>query len=82
MDGNKEQKSDGSPSVASLIPSGCKPKEKEMISGCCVCSEENGWTDNPLIYCDGPNCDVAVHQGNYILYFYKVIIFSRMLWNH
>ncbi|CEF67311.1 Zinc finger, PHD-type domain and Zinc finger, FYVE/PHD-type domain and Zinc finger, RING/FYVE/PHD-type domain and Zinc finger, PHD-finger domain-containing protein [Strongyloides ratti] len=65
MDGNKEQKSDGSPSVASLIPSGCKPKEKEMISGCCVCSEENGWTDNPLIYCDGPNCDVAVHQGCY-----------------
>uniref|UniRef100_A0AAF5D8Z5 PHD-type domain-containing protein n=1 Tax=Strongyloides stercoralis TaxID=6248 RepID=A0AAF5D8Z5_STRER len=65
MDNNKEQKSDGNPSVASLIPSGCKPKEKEMISGCCVCSEENGWTDNPLIYCDGPNCDVAVHQGCY-----------------
>uniref|UniRef100_A0A0N5BX59 PHD-type domain-containing protein n=1 Tax=Strongyloides papillosus TaxID=174720 RepID=A0A0N5BX59_STREA len=65
MDSNKEKKSDGSPSVASLIPSGCKPKEKEMISGCCVCSEENGWTDNPLIYCDGPNCDVAVHQGCY-----------------
>uniref|UniRef100_A0A0N4ZFF0 PHD-type domain-containing protein n=1 Tax=Parastrongyloides trichosuri TaxID=131310 RepID=A0A0N4ZFF0_PARTI len=65
MDSNKEKKSDGGPSVASLIPSGCKPREKEMISGCCVCSEENGWTDNPLIYCDGPNCDVAVHQGCY-----------------
>ena len=38
---------------------------KEMLGGCCVCSDENGWTDNPLIYCDGPDCEVAVHQGCY-----------------
>ncbi|CAB3403486.1 unnamed protein product [Caenorhabditis bovis] len=38
---------------------------KEMLGGCCVCADENGWTDNPLIYCDGPNCEVAVHQGCY-----------------
>lgn len=30
---------------------------------CCVCSDENGWADNPLVYCEGPNCQVAVHQG-------------------
>lgn len=42
-----------------------KTKEKEMVGGCCVCADDNGWTDNPLIYCDGPNCDVAVHQGCY-----------------
>ncbi|CAD6185728.1 unnamed protein product [Caenorhabditis auriculariae] len=40
-------------------------KMKEMLGGCCVCADENGWTDNPLIYCDGPNCEVAVHQGCY-----------------
>ncbi|PAV91804.1 hypothetical protein WR25_18964 [Diploscapter pachys] len=38
---------------------------KEMLGGCCVCSDENGWTDNPLIYCDGPDCEVAVHHGCY-----------------
>ncbi|KAJ1345870.1 Zinc finger protein zfp-1 [Parelaphostrongylus tenuis] len=38
---------------------------KEMLGGCCVCADENGWTDNPLIYCDGPGCEVAVHQGCY-----------------
>lgn len=38
---------------------------KEMVGGCCVCADENGWTDNPLIYCDGENCEVAVHQGCY-----------------
>ncbi|KIH64758.1 PHD-finger [Ancylostoma duodenale] len=36
-----------------------------MLGGCCVCADENGWTDNPLIYCDGPGCEVAVHQGCY-----------------
>lgn len=36
-----------------------------MVGGCCVCADENGWTDNPLIYCDGENCEVAVHQGCY-----------------
>ncbi|MBN3274208.1 AF10 protein, partial [Polyodon spathula] len=37
---------------------------KEMIGGCCVCSDERGWAENPLVYCDGHGCNVAVHQGN------------------
>ena len=41
----------------------CTMKEKEMIGGCCVCSDEKGYSDNPLVYCDGKGCDVAVHQG-------------------
>lgn len=36
---------------------------KEMIGGCCVCSDERGWDENPLVYCDGHGCNVAVHQG-------------------
>uniref|UniRef100_A0AAF5PNX0 PHD-type domain-containing protein n=2 Tax=Wuchereria bancrofti TaxID=6293 RepID=A0AAF5PNX0_WUCBA len=36
-----------------------------MLGGCCVCADENGWESNPLVYCDGPNCEVAVHQGCY-----------------
>lgn len=35
-----------------------------MVGGCCVCAEEQGWDLNPLVYCDGHGCDVAVHQGN------------------
>lgn len=36
---------------------------KEMVGGCCVCSDERGWAENPLVYCDGHACSVAVHQG-------------------
>lgn len=36
---------------------------KEMVGGCCVCSDERGWAENPLVYCDGQGCNVAVHQG-------------------
>lgn len=37
---------------------------KEMVGGCCVCSDDRGWTENPLVYCDGQGCTVAVHQGS------------------
>lgn len=42
---------------------------KEMVGGCCVCSDERGWPENPLVYCDGQGCTVAVHQGKTILSF-------------
>ena len=38
-------------------------RDREMIGGCCVCSDERGWDENPLVYCDGQGCNVAVHQG-------------------
>lgn len=41
---------------------------KEMIGGCCVCSDERGWAENPLVYCDGHGCNVAVHQGKQLLF--------------
>lgn len=38
-----------------------------MVGGCCVCSDERGWDENPLVYCDGHGCNVAVHQGRNFL---------------
>lgn len=40
--------------------------DKEMVGGCCVCGEQDGTKDNPLVYCDGEKCPVAVHQGNFL----------------
>ncbi|KAI1279595.1 Protein AF-10 [Halotydeus destructor] len=40
-------------------------KMKEMVGGCCVCADERGWPENPLVYCDGQGCTVAVHQACY-----------------
>jgi len=45
-------------------------KEKEMVGGCCVCSDDRGWDENPLVYCDGQGCSVAVHQGKIITILY------------
>jgi len=36
-----------------------------QVGGCCVCSDEQGWNENPLVYCDGQGCSVAVHQACY-----------------
>lgn len=30
-----------------------------------MCSDERGWAENPLVYCDGQGCNVAVHQACY-----------------
>ena len=29
---------------------------------CCVCLSDDTDDDNLLIFCDGPDCDVCVHQ--------------------
>lgn len=39
--------------------------EKQMVGGCCVCADDSGYIDNALVYCDGPGCQVAVHQACY-----------------
>ena len=38
---------------------------KPMLGGCFVCQDERGWANNPLVYCDGKQCSVAVHQACY-----------------
>lgn len=49
---------------------------KEMVGGCCVCSDDRGWPENPLVYCDGQSCTVAVHQGNF---FYEMFFIKYTL---
>ncbi|XP_076806617.1 uncharacterized protein LOC143450091 [Clavelina lepadiformis] len=39
--------------------------DKPMLGGCCVCLDERGWAENPLVYCDGHGCTIAVHQACY-----------------
>ena len=42
---------------------GSEEDNKHMVGGCCVCSDDTGFSNNLLVYCDG--CNVAVHQGCY-----------------
>ena len=46
-----------------------------MVGGCCVCSDERGWDENPLVYCDGHGCNVAVHQGELCI---NIILLSTL----
>jgi len=50
---------------------------REMVGGCCVCSDESGWDENPLVYCDGQGCNVAVHQGEFTGYLLVFISLSN-----
>jgi len=36
---------------------------EELIGGCCVCSDDQGFSNNALVYCDGKECTVACHTG-------------------
>jgi len=37
---------------------------EELVGGCCVCSDDQGFSNNALVYCDGKGCTVACHTGN------------------
>ena len=36
---------------------------EELVGGCCVCSDDQGFPNNALVYCDGKDCTVACHTG-------------------
>lgn len=40
-------------------------EEKQMLGGCCVCGDDTGYSNNLLVYCDGVDCKVSVHQCCY-----------------
>lgn len=50
-----------------------KSNEKEMIGGCVVCGQDEGYLDNVLIYCDGEGCGIGVHEGWFIFVKTKTI---------
>ena len=39
--------------------------EKEMVGGCVVCGQDEGYLDNVIIYCDGDGCEIGVHEACY-----------------
>ncbi|CAF3905391.1 unnamed protein product [Adineta steineri] len=38
---------------------------EELVGGCCVCSDDQGFSNNALVYCDGKGCTVACHTACY-----------------
>ncbi|CAF3806135.1 unnamed protein product, partial [Rotaria magnacalcarata] len=38
---------------------------EELVGGCCVCSDDQGFANNALVYCDGKGCTVACHTACY-----------------
>ncbi|UJR35760.1 hypothetical protein I4U23_028508 [Adineta vaga] len=38
---------------------------EELVGGCCVCSDDQGFANNALVYCDGKDCTVACHTACY-----------------
>lgn len=40
-------------------------EHEELIGGCCVCSDDQGFSNNALVYCDGKGCKVACHTGKF-----------------
>jgi hypothetical protein len=42
-------------------------ENEELIGGCCVCSDDQGFANNALVYCDGKGCTVACHTGSITL---------------
>ena len=53
------------PNAVSILDLKMLEDEKQMVGGCCVCADDSGYSDNQLVYCDGHECLVAVHQGCY-----------------
>ena len=39
-------------------------ESEELVGGCCVCSDDQGFANNALVYCDGKGCTVACHTGS------------------
>jgi hypothetical protein len=39
---------------------------EDLVGGCCVCSDDQGFANNALVYCDGKGCTVACHTGKNI----------------
>ena len=50
------------PTTATVFKNGSD--NEELVGGCCVCSDDQGFANNALVYCDGKECTVACHTGN------------------
>ena len=51
------------PATSSTTMTKTTNETEELIGGCCVCSDDQGFANNALVYCDGKGCTVACHTG-------------------
>ncbi|CAF1611709.1 unnamed protein product [Adineta ricciae] len=49
--------------TSTTVPNGLD--SEELVGGCCVCSDDQGFANNALVYCDGKDCTVACHTACY-----------------
>ena len=61
VDNGSDMRADGEMTAANVDGQ----SGKEMLAGCSVCGDDDGSVNNQLVYCDGPECQVAVHQACY-----------------
>ena len=64
-------------------------KNEDLVGACCVCSDDQGFANNALVYCDGKDCTVACHTGKNKRSYHSRSIYERLfcfsfslLWNH
>ncbi|CAF2527129.1 unnamed protein product [Rotaria sp. Silwood2] len=50
--------------ITTTLKNGLDDNE-ELVGGCCVCSDDQGFANNALVYCDGKGCTVACHTACY-----------------
>jgi len=53
------------PATSSTTMTKTTNETEELIGGCCVCSDDQGFANNALVYCDGKGCTVACHTACY-----------------
>lgn len=39
-----------------------------VTDGCHVCGRDSAYVNNKIVYCDGAECNLGVHQGNRIVF--------------
>ena len=77
-----ETQSTSNTTTTTIIGLKTNADNEDLVGGCCVCSDDQGFANNALVYCDGKGCTVACHTGNHYLdhYHFYIHCFFSMLW--
>ena len=63
LHGKIKAQENGNPSEHRSTTLKSNSDSEELVGGCCVCSDDQGFANNALVYCDGKGCTVACHTG-------------------